>query len=143
MSAPDTSGAPPRGRLRPLSPHISIYQMSRYTLLSSICNRFAGLALSLGLVLLLYWLVSLAEGARAYAAALAVLASLPLKAIYALLALAFAYHLAAGVRHLIWDTGHGLTRQQSQRSAAWVLVIALAVAAILIWRALTAGAGLQ
>ncbi len=114
--------------------------MSRYSLLSSISNRLTGLLLSLGLLLLLYWLVSLAEGARAYAGARAVLASLPLKVIYALLALAFAYHLAAGVRHLVWDTGHGLSREQSRRSAGWVLAAALIIAAILIWRALFAGA---
>ncbi len=141
MSPPQTSGAPPRGR--PLSPHISIYRMSRYSLLSSISNRFAGLALSLGLLLLLYWLISLAGGAGAYADARAVLSSVPLKVIYALLALAFAYHLCAGVRHLIWDTGHGLSRQQSQRSARWLLAISLLIAALLIWWALFSGAGAQ
>ncbi len=141
MSPPETSGAPPRGR--PLSPHMSIYRMSRYSLLSSISNRFAGLLLSLGLLLLLYWLISLAEGARAYADAHAVLSSLPLKVIYALLALAFAYHLVAGVRHLVWDTGHGLSRQQSQRSARGVFAIALLIAAVLIWWALFSGAGAQ
>jgi succinate dehydrogenase / fumarate reductase, cytochrome b subunit len=139
MSAPEASEAPPRGR--PLSPHMSIYKMSRYSLLSSICNRLTGLFSSLGLLLLLYWLVSLAEGARAYAGARAVLASLPLKVIYALLALAVAYHLAAGVRHLVWDTGRGLSREQSRRSAGWVLAAALLIAAILIWRALFAGTG--
>ncbi len=139
MSAPQTSGAPRRGR--PLSPHISIYRMSRYSLLSSIGNRFAGLLLSLGLALLLAWLVCLASGARVYTTALSVLASVPLKILYALLALAFAYHLAAGVRHLIWDTGHGLSRQQSRRSAGWVFAIALLVTAVVLWRALLGGAG--
>lgn len=141
MSAPQTSGAPRRGR--PLSPHISIYRMSRYSLLSSICNRFAGLFLSLGLLLLLYWLVCLAEGARAYEDARAVLSSLPLRIIYALLVLAFAYHLCAGVRHLIWDTGHGLSREQSRRSAAWVFAAALLIAAILIWWAFFGAGGAQ
>ena len=139
MSAPETSGAPPRGR--PLSPHMSIYRMSRYSLLSSIANRFTGVLLSFGLILLLYWLLALAGGPQAYAAALAVLASLPLKVIYALLALAFSYHLAAGVRHLIWDTGHGLSRQQSQRSAGWVLAVSLLIAAILIGWGLFGGGG--
>ncbi len=141
MSAPETSGAPSRGR--PLSPHISIYQLSRYTLLSSISNRLTGVFLSLGLLLLLYWLIALAEGARAYAGAQAVLSSLPLKIIYALLALAFAYHLVAGVRHLVWDTCHGPAREQSRRSAGVVLVVSLVLAAILIWWALFGGAGVR
>lgn len=139
MSAPEASRAPPRGR--PVSPHMSIYQMSRYSLLSSISNRFTGIFLSLGLLLLLYWLIMVAEGAQAYAHAAAVLASLPLKVIYALLLLAFAYHLVAGVRHLIWDTGHGLSREQSRLGARWVFGIALLITAVLIWWAFFTGGG--
>src|SRR5215469_363617 len=95
---------------RPLSPHLSVYRMSRYTLATSIANRFSGLALSAGLPLLVYWLVSVGGGARSYARAMRVL-SLPLvKVIYAALIVAFCYHLVAGIRHLVWDTGHGLER---------------------------------
>ncbi|HTY50842.1 MAG TPA: hypothetical protein VMB48_14225, partial [Steroidobacteraceae bacterium] len=49
---------------------------------------------------------------------------------------AFAYHLVAGVRHLIWDTGHGLERAQSQRSAHVVIVVAAVLALTCIWWAL-------
>ena len=31
------------------------------------------------------------------------------------------YHLVAGIRHLVWDTGRGLEKAQSQRSA-WVVI---------------------
>ncbi|MGH8149979.1 MAG: succinate dehydrogenase, cytochrome b556 subunit [Steroidobacteraceae bacterium] len=141
MSARETSGAAARGR--PLSPHMSIYKMSRYCLLTSIANRFAGLFLSLGLLLLLYWLVSVAGGARAYAAAAAVLSSPPLEVIYALLLLAFVYHLVAGIRHLVWDTGRGMSRAQSRRSAYCVIAVSLAVTAILVGWAYVAGAGVR
>lgn len=126
-------------RGRPVSPHLTVYKMSRYTLASSISNRFTGLFLSLGLVLLLYWLVSVAAGPRAYVGARKVLESLPLKVIYGLLMFAFSYHLAAGVRHLIWDTGHGLSREQSRRSARWVLAASLVITAILVWWAFFTG----
>ena len=53
-------------RERPLSPHFTIYRMSRYSLLSSIANRLTGIVLSLGVVVLTYWLVAAAGGARAY-----------------------------------------------------------------------------
>ncbi|HTT00767.1 MAG TPA: succinate dehydrogenase, cytochrome b556 subunit [Steroidobacteraceae bacterium] len=122
--------APVPERRRPLSPHLSIYKMSRYSLLSSFTNRAAGAALSVGLILLVYWLLASSSGARAYARAARVLSSLPLKIVYALLLTAFAYHLVAGIRHLIWDTGRGLERAQSQRSAWLVLAVALLLAVI-------------
>jgi succinate dehydrogenase / fumarate reductase, cytochrome b subunit len=132
MSAPETSGAPARGR--PLSPHLTIYKMSRYSLLSSISNRATGMVLTLGQILLVYWLVAAASGARAYARALAVLSSPALKVIYAVLLAAFAYHLAAGLRHLVWDTGHGLDRTQARHSAAWVLALSVLLAAgLIVW----------
>ena len=108
---------------RPLSPHLSVYRMSRYTLATSIANRFTGLALSVGLLLLVYWLMALAGGARSYARATHVLALPIAKLVYAALIVAFCYHLVAGLRHLVWDTGHGLERAQSRRSA-WLVIAA-------------------
>ncbi len=138
MSAPQPSGAPARGR--PLSPHLTIYKMSRYSLLSSISNRAVGIVLTFGQLLLVYWLVSVAGGEQAYARAAALLASLPLKVVYAVLLAAFAYHLAAGVRHLVWDTGHGLSREQSRRSAGWVFGVAVLLATgLILWTFLGAG----
>ncbi|MGC1727783.1 MAG: succinate dehydrogenase, cytochrome b556 subunit [Steroidobacteraceae bacterium] len=106
---------------RPISPHLGVYKMSRYTLATSIFNRFTGVALSLGLVLLVYWLLAVADGPRRFAS-VARLLSLPiLKLVYAACVIAFCYHLVAGMRHLVWDTGRGLERRQSQRSA-WLVV---------------------
>jgi succinate dehydrogenase cytochrome b subunit len=125
---------------RPLSPHLSVYRMSRYTLVTSITNRFTGLALSAGLLLLVYWLIALAGGAHSYARALRVL-SLPLaKLVYAALIIAFSYHLIAGLRHLVWDTGHGLERAQSHRSAWLVIAVSLILMVVIAWRAWLTGA---
>jgi succinate dehydrogenase / fumarate reductase cytochrome b subunit len=105
---------------RPLSPHLSVYKF-KYTLTTSILNRFTGMGLSLGLLLLVYWLMAVAGGAHAQARA-ARLLSLPLmKLVYAALIIAFCYHLIAGIRHLVWDTGRGLERAQARRSA-WLVV---------------------
>jgi succinate dehydrogenase / fumarate reductase cytochrome b subunit len=112
-------------RARPLSPHMSIYRMSRYCLITSFANRITGAALSAGLLLFIYWLTALARGARAYARAQHLLGSGAAKLIYVAVIAAFAYHLAAGIRHLIWDTGRGLEKAQSQRSA-WLLIAAAA-----------------
>ena len=52
---------------RPLSPHLTVYRMYRYTLITSILlTRATGLALSVGLILLVYWLVAVASGPGAY-----------------------------------------------------------------------------
>lgn len=125
---------------QPLSPHLSVYRMSRYTLLTSIVNRGTGLVLSAGLILLVYWLVAVASGAAAYREARAVLSLGVLKALYVILLATFSYHLIAGIRHLIWDTGHGLERAQSQRSAALVVIGSMLLFLGLAWWALHAGA---
>ena len=113
--------------------------MSRYTLLTSIVNRASGLALSAGLILLVYWLVAIASGPAAYRAAREVLSLGVLKAIYVILLATFSYHLFAGIRHLIWDTGHGLERAQSKRSAALVVIASVLLFVGLVWWALHAG----
>jgi succinate dehydrogenase / fumarate reductase cytochrome b subunit len=119
---------------RPLSPHLSVYRMSRYTLATSIANRFTGVALSAGLVLLTYWLVAVAGGPRSYARALRVLTAPLTQLIYAALIVAFCYHLVAGLRHLVWDTGRALERAQSQKSARLVIVLSLVLILLIVYR---------
>ena len=119
---------------RPLSPHLSVYRMFRYTMFTSFANRVTGVVLSVGLLVLVYWLMAVASGASAYTRAMGVL-SLPIfRLFYAVLLLTFAYHLVAGCRHLVWDTGHGLEREQSKRSA-WIVgsVSVLLMIVFLYW----------
>jgi succinate dehydrogenase / fumarate reductase cytochrome b subunit len=109
--------------------------MSRYTLATSIANRFTGVALSLGLLLLVYWLMAVAGGAHSYARAMRVLTAPLAQLIYAALIVAFCYHLVAGLRHLVWDTGHALERAQSQKSAWLVIAASLVLVLLIIYRA--------
>ncbi len=119
---------------RPLSPHLTIYRFA-YTMALSIMHRITGLALAAGLVVLVLWLVSLAAGARAYAAYLGLAASWPFKVLLALGLVAFVYHFCNGIRHLLWDAGLGLERAQARRSA-WMVVAAVAVVSALLLCAL-------
>ncbi len=117
---------------RPLSPHLGVYRF-KYTLTTSILNRFTGVALSCGFLLLGYWLFAVASGGGAQQRAQHLLGSPVLKLFYAGLMFAFSYHLVAGIRHLVWDTGRGLERAQSQRSA-WIVVIAsVLITLALLW----------
>jgi len=125
---------------RPLSPHLSVYRMSRYTLATSIANRFTGVALSAGLLLLVYWLMSVAGGAQSFARALRVLTSPLVRLIYAALIISFCYHLVAGVRHLVWDTGHGLERAQAQKSAWLVITLSVVLIVVISYRVWLIGA---
>ncbi len=125
---------------RPLSPHLSVYKMSRYTLATSFANRFTGVVLSAGLLLLVYWLISIAGGARSYARAARVLALPPAKLVYAALIVSFCYHLVAGLRHLVWDTGRGLERAQSQRSAWLVVAVSIVLMLLIVYHTWFAGA---
>ena len=124
---------------RPLSPHLSVYKMSRYTLATSIANRFTGVGLSLGLLLLVYWLLAVAGGTMSYARAMRVLAAPPAKLLYMALIAAFSYHLVAGLRHLVWDTGRGLERAQSHRSAWLVVAVSLVLMMLMAYRIWFAG----
>ena len=122
---------------RPLSPHLSVYRMSRYTLTTSIFNRITGVGLSLGVVLLVWWLMAVAGGAAAQARAQQLLGHPLMRLVYAALIIAFCYHLVAGLRHLVWDTGRGLERAQSQRSARLVVITSLVLSvaiALAVWR---------
>lgn len=110
---------------------MSVYRMSRYTLATSIFNRFTGAGLSLSLVLLVYWLTSVAGGPLRQARAARLLGSLPAKVIYAACIVAFCYHLVAGIRHLVWDTGRGLERSLSRKSARLVVVVSVALMLII------------
>jgi len=125
---------------RPLSPHLSVYRF-KYTLTTSILNRFTGVGLSAGLFLLAYWLVAVAAGAVSQARAQHLLLQPFMKVGYLLLVFAFCYHLVAGIRHLVWDTGRGLEREQSRRSA-WVVVFAsIALTLLLAWALFGRAAG--
>ena len=125
---------------RPMSPHLSVYRL-KYTLVSSIVNRGTGLALSVGFLVLLYWILALFRGPEAYAQAEVVLAHPLFKIVFAGFLFAFSYHLIAGIRHLIWDTGRGLERSQSQKSAWAVGILSvLMTLALIYWLLAAAGA---
>ena len=90
----------------PLSPHLQIYR-PQLTSVLSIMHRATGVFLSLGTVILLYWLVAAALGANAYADAQRCIGSMPSQIVLAAWTFSFYFHLLNGVRHLFWDLGLG------------------------------------
>lgn len=121
---------------RPLSPFMN-YRW-QYTNTLSILHRATGVALSVGLLLFVYWLVSAANGPEAYAKAQAVFAHPVTIVLLVGFSFAFFYHLLNGVRHLVWDAGHGFEKSKARASGYAVVIGAVAFTAIL-WFLLTRG----
>jgi succinate dehydrogenase / fumarate reductase cytochrome b subunit len=115
---------------RPLSPFL-IYRW-QYTMALSILHRVMGCALSVGLLLFVYWLAAAASGEEAYATAQNVFAHPLTKFVLFGFSFAFFYHLVNGVRHLVWDTGHGLERR-SARISGWVAFLGSVVLTLFFW----------
>jgi succinate dehydrogenase / fumarate reductase cytochrome b subunit len=121
---------------RPLSPFMN-YRW-QYTNTLSILHRVTGLALSVGLLLFVYWLVSAANGPEAYASAQAVFAH-PLTIVLLVgFSFAFFYHLMNGVRHLVWDAGHGFEKSTA-RTSGWLVFIGAVVLTAMLWFLLVRG----
>lgn len=120
---------------RPLSPHLQIYQ-PQLTSLMSILHRLSGVFLSLGTVVLAYWLIAAANGAESYQQAQDLLASwLGLLFLFGW-SFALFYHLSNGIRHLFWDIGLGMDIQMVYLSGKLVLLASFILTALAWWIAL-------
>ena len=107
---------------RPLSPHLSVYRWP-ITMTLSILHRATGVALSVGFLLLVVWLIAAATGAEAYADVESLFSSFPGRLLLIGWIAAFFFHLFNGIRHLVWDFGLGLEKHQATQSAWLVLVL--------------------
>ncbi len=114
---------------RPLSPHLQIYR-PQLTSVLSITHRATGVALSLGTMVLLYWLQAVARGPETYAAAQEFLGSWLVQLVLAGWSWAFFYHLCNGIRHLFWDAGKGFELHQVYASGYTVLAAATTLTAL-------------
>ncbi len=114
---------------RPLSPHLQIYR-PQITSVLSILHRLTGVALTFGTLLLTWWLVAAAYGPEEFADAQAFLGSWFGHLILWGFTFAVFYHLANGVRHLLWDFGWGFEIEQVRLTG--IIVVAFAAGATLV-----------
>ena len=127
--------------VRPLSPYMQYVNFQTlHTMGLSILHRMTGVALSVGTLVLVYWLLSIASGPDSYAEARDVFASLWMQLLLIAWIFSFSYHFLNGIRHLIWDTGRGFDLKVSRNSGYAVFVAALIVSAVLYF-ALVANMG--
>ena len=123
---------------RPLSPHVFVYRFA-YTMALSILHRITGLLLTMGLLLLVVFLASVANGEASYSAFRAFAGSIGGRLLVAAFLISFCYHLANGIRPLFWDMGFGMERAQARRSGTVVVAVTLIAAALVLWRVFASG----
>jgi succinate dehydrogenase / fumarate reductase cytochrome b subunit len=116
---------------RPLSPDLQIYR-PQLTSVLSISHRLTGIALSVGSLLLILWLIAAAAGPQAYS----LLQSFMRSWLGILLMFAWTFslffHLCNGIRHLVWDAGYGFELRTIYASG-WTVVAASMALSIAAW----------
>lgn len=107
---------------RPLSPHLQIYK-PQITSFTSILHRATGVALSVGTLVLVYWLSAIAGGEEAYKSAQELLGSVVGLVLLFGWSFALFYHLCNGIRHLFWDAGYGFEIETTRKTGRTVLAV--------------------
>ncbi|HEX3754041.1 MAG TPA: succinate dehydrogenase, cytochrome b556 subunit [Rhizomicrobium sp.] len=119
---PQKPGSPQAGR--PLSPHLTIYHWA-ITMIASITHRATGIALSVGALVLAWWLVAISNGPEGYQTFYAVAVSpIGLVVLFGF-TWSLAFHLLNGIRHLAWDLGYGFTPATAHQTGLWVIALSL------------------
>ena len=116
---------------RPLSPHLQVYR-PQLTSMLSIAHRGTGIALTVGALYLVCWLLAIASGPEAYASVSAFSASIVGRLLLLGWTFSLFYHLANGIRHLVWDAGIGLDLKTTYMSG-WLVVVGAVVLTVIAW----------
>lgn len=116
---------------RPLSPHLQVYRWP-ISMALSISHRITGVGLAFGTLLMTWWLVAAALGERSFAVVQGFLAS-PIGVLLLLgWSAALIFHLFTGIRHLVWDIGHGFD-DRAYRNSARAVVVATVATTVIVW----------
>lgn len=116
---------------RPLSPHLQIYK-PQLTSVLSIFHRATGVVLSVGSIFLVWWLVAAATGDDAFAAAQGFWASWVGLLLLFGWTFSLFFHLANGIRHLVWDAGYGFDLKHTYASG-WAVVATSSGLTLIAW----------
>ena len=119
---------------RPISPPLQVYK-PQLTSVLSILHRITGVALAIGTILLVYWLIAAASGPEAFASAEALIGSWLGRVLLLGWTFALYFHLTNGIRHLFWDAGLGF-ELKTVYASGWTVV---ALAAVLTLASFVAG----
>ena len=116
---------------RPLSPDLQIYR-PQLTSVLSISHRITGVALSVGTLLLVAWLIAVAAGPHAYSAVRSFTNSWLGLLLMLAWTFSFFFHLCNGIRHLAWDAGYGFELRTIYASG-WAVLAASTALTVIAW----------
>lgn len=125
--------AKPANDPRPLSPHLQVWRWHP-TMASSIFHRMTGVGNYIGAAFVAVWLAVVALGPEAYATFDPVISSWFGRLVMIAFTLSVTYHLANGVRHLVWDAGAGYEPGVANAVSVFNIVFAI-LATAAIWGA--------
>ncbi|HCO99868.1 MAG: succinate dehydrogenase, cytochrome b556 subunit [Alphaproteobacteria bacterium] len=116
---------------RPLSPHLQVYR-PQLTSVLSILHRATGILLTIGTLLLVWWLIAVAAGPTAFDTVQNFIGSIIGQILLLGWCFAFYYHMCNGIRHLVWDTGRGFELTAAYTSG-WLVVAASVALTAFSW----------
>jgi succinate dehydrogenase / fumarate reductase cytochrome b subunit len=102
------------------------------TMMMSIVHRITGFGLYFGMLLLAWWFLAAASGPNGYARFEWFAGSIVGRLVLFGYTWALIHHMLGGVRHLIWDTGHGFGPSEREWLAAANLIGSIAIT-VLLW----------
>lgn len=117
--------------VRPLSPHLQIYRWS-WTMAMSIAHRATGSALYGGTLLIALWLVAAASGPSAYETAQWIAGSILGRLVLFGYTFVLLHHMVGGLRHFVWDMGHGYEPQTRTNLAKYSVAVSGGLT-LLVW----------
>jgi succinate dehydrogenase / fumarate reductase cytochrome b subunit len=116
---------------RPLSPHLQVYK-PQLTSVLSILHRGTGFVITVGAVIITWWIWSVAGSSESFNCVSGFLNTVFGKALLLIWTLCTSYHLCNGIRHLAWDFGYGFELDQAYFSGKLVLGATVVITA-LVW----------
>ncbi|SON53740.1 Succinate dehydrogenase cytochrome b556 subunit [Hartmannibacter diazotrophicus] len=116
---------------RPLSPHLQIYR-PMLTMMMSIVHRITGAALYVGTLLVAWWLIAAAVGPDYFALVDGFFGSFFGRLILFGYTWALIHHMLGGLRHFIWDFGHGFG-PEARELLAKATIAGSVILTILVW----------
>ncbi len=116
---------------RPLSPYMFIYKWE-ITMVMSIVHRVTGIGLAIGTLVVAWWLAAAVEGDTALAPFYALFATWFGQFVAFCFVWALFHHMLSGVRHFVWDSGFGFSREM-RFGLTWVALIGGFLAALIVF----------
>jgi succinate dehydrogenase / fumarate reductase cytochrome b subunit len=126
-----SESAPHSTASRPLSPHLGIYRLT-LTMVMSGAHRLTGMALYAGVLLIAWFLIAASMDASAFSYFSAFIQSIIGRLVLFGFTWSLLHHMLGGVRHFIWDAGHGMDHPGREQLAQATLIGGFALTFI-VW----------